>query len=308
MPERPSPTLPYNGRVVHLQRLHENLMILRVRPDDGIYDFRAGQYTTLGLYCREPRIDGVPITTARPGEYLVRRAYSFSCPLLDENGQLVTVHDCDFFEFYIARVARPSDNPPLLTPRLFALNDGRPLFVGRKALGTYTLDGIRPENNVLFVATGTGEAPHNAMLAELLKGGHQGRIGNVVSVRYHRDLAYLPAHEQLQSRYSNYRYVPLTTREPENLDPGHPGYVGKRHVQDLFVTGEIADRLGWNPQPGNTHVFLCGNPAMIGRPRRGADGRFLFPEPAGMMEVLWELGFRPDQPRQRGNVHFEKYW
>ena len=41
---------------------------------------------------------------------------------------------------------------------------------------------------MLFLATGTGEAPHNYMLWELLRRGHTGRILSACCVRYRRDL------------------------------------------------------------------------------------------------------------------------
>ena len=45
-----------------------------------------------------------------------------------------------------------------------------------RATGHYTLAGIPAEANVAFFATGTGEAPHNAMIAELLAAGWPGEI------------------------------------------------------------------------------------------------------------------------------------
>ncbi len=65
-------------------------------------------------------------------------------------------------------------------------------------------------------------------------------------------------------RFPQYRYLPFTTRDPENLDPSHPKYVGKQYLQDLFTSGQLAEAAGDDLSPSNTHVFLCGNPAMIG--------------------------------------------
>jgi ferredoxin--NADP+ reductase len=160
----------------------------------------------------------------------------------------------------------------------------------------------------VFVATGTGEAPHNAMIAQLLAAGHRGRIVAVTCVRYRRDLAYLSAHRTLQAMFANYQYVPLTTREPENLEPCVADYVGKRYVQDYFRSGDFERDTGLALRPDRLHVFLCGNPRMIGAPRREAGGTAALQRLPGMSEVLAERGFTLDQPGALGNIHAERYW
>ena len=45
---------------------------------------------------------------------------------------------------------------------------GRPLNIGEKITGHYTLEPVKPGDTVIFLGTGTGEAPHNYMLWELL--------------------------------------------------------------------------------------------------------------------------------------------
>lgn len=298
--------LAYNANVTEARFVHDDLMILRVRPDDGVIQFQPGQYTTLGLQTDEPRIDGI-CCTETSSSHLIRRAYSISHPLIGDSRQLLAQSDCDFLEFYITLVRKPVDTPPLLTPRLFNLRVGDRIFVDPKAHGRYTLQSIKPCDNVVFAATGTGEAPHNAMLADLLGRNHQGKIASVVSVRFRRDLGYLAAHRQLEKCFPHYRYVPLTTRESQNIDASNPDFVGKLYLQDLFTSGTLADRLGWDPDPADSHVFLCGSPVMIGVPLHN-DDRDDFPVPVGMIEILTRRGFRPDHPRVTGNVHFEKYW
>jgi len=238
---------------------------------------------------------------------LIRRAYSISHPLLDGSRRLLAQKDCDFLEFYITLVGKPFDTPPSLTPRLFNLRPGSRIFVDPKTHGRHTLESIESTDNVVFAATGTGEAPHNAMVAELLGRHHHGKLASIVSVRYRRDLGYLAAHRLLESCFSNYRYIPLTTREEENIDVSKVDFVGKLYLQDIFSSDMLSDRLGWEPDPANTHVFLCGSPLMIEVPVHGDDEN-IFPKPTGMIEVLTHRGFQPNYPRVPGNVHFEKYW
>ena len=235
----------YNAVAIEVRYVHDALMILRVQPDDGISQFQPGQYATLGLRTDEQRIDGVCCVEASASSArLIRRAYSISHPLVDDNGKLITQYDCGFLEFYIALVRKPDDAPPPLTPRLFNLQAGHRIFVDPKVHGRYTLESIKPDDNVILAATGTGEAPHNAMLAELLGRNHQGHIASIVSVRFRRDLGYLAAHRQLERCFVNYRYIPLTTREAENIDPNHPEFVGKLYHQDLFSSDSLSKRLG----------------------------------------------------------------
>ncbi len=298
----------YNATVEEIHFAHDELMILRVVTDGGKPPFAAGQYLTLGLGDCEPRVDGIPSVWNVDAPRLIRRAYSVSCPMLDENNRLLHCDECPFIEFYIVLVQRPIDNPPPLTPRLFALKRGDRLAVGMKPHGHYSIDAVRNGDNVLFAATGTGEAPHNAMIAELLARKHQGRITAVTCVRRKYDLAYLAAHRQLEQLFPQYRYIALTTREPENFDPEDPGYVGKRYLQDLFSSSDYVDTVGFELQPEDTRVFLCGSPSMIGLPTLDSTGTLVFPESLGMAEILTQKGMHLDEPSRPGNVHFEKYW
>ena len=51
----------------------------------------------------------------------------------------------------------------------------------------------------MFFATGTGEAPHNAMVVELLRKGHMGPIVSAVTVRNLADLGYIDKNRELES-------------------------------------------------------------------------------------------------------------
>lgn len=301
----------YNAEVISVRHLHDALMILRVRPDQGPLSFEPGQYTLLGLGAWERRVDNVAINKIKNSDEpsrLVRRAYSISCPMLDEGHHLVTVSELPYLEFYITLIGRLSDDPPMLSPRLFALEEGDRVFLGPHPHGHYVLNNVRPDDTVLYFATGTGEAPHNAHVAELLKRRHRGLIIVATSARYRRDLAYLQAHQLFEQRYDNYHYFPLTTREPENIDMSRVDYLGKTYLQDLIHRDDFQTLLADRFDPNRTHAFVCGNPAMIGLPERSHDGSLHFPQPRGMVETLVGLGLRLDQPHHLGTIHFEKYW
>jgi len=298
----------YNATLVERIDIHQELFRIRVRPDAGIKPFEPGQYIAMGLGNWEPRIQPSQeeILDEKRLQKVVRRAYSISCPMLSQDGILLTCNDVDYLEFYITLVrhgAELTSKSPALTPRLFLLATGDRLIAEAKITGHYTLVGIEPDDTVLMLSTGTGEAPHNAMTAHLLKFGHRGRIVNATTVRNRTDLGYLSEQKQLMARFPQYRYLPMSTRDPENLDPTHPDYVGKQYMQELFVSGRLAEMAGDPLSPTNTHVFLCGNPAMIGIARAGEPE----PEKLGMLPLLIRAGFTNEHPGP-GHVRFEKYW
>ncbi len=65
--------------------------------------------------------------------------------------------------------------------------------------------------------------------------------------------------------------------------------------------------MGIDLDPASAHVYLCGNPAMIGIPRE-VDSALVYPEPVGVVELLTERGFTLDRRKRAGNVHVEEYW
>lgn len=299
----------YNATLTDVIAVHESLRIFRIYPDQGPPRFSGGQYTVLGLGTWEPCVGGPTIrhSDSDASQKVLKRAYSFSSSILDNHGEFLRPGTKIPAEFYITLVPGTAEHSPGLTPRLFTLRVADRLFLGPNAKGHYTLAPVQDGDTVIFAATGTGEAPHNAMLAELLARGHTGMIISLVCVRRRRDLGYWNIHRSLEQRFANYRYVPLTTREPENIDSGLVGYVGKQYLQDYFESRAIDELTGGRLQPDRTHIYLCGNPLMLGLPQRTATGP-IYPVPKGMAEVLVGRGFSLDEPGARGNVHFEKYW
>jgi ferredoxin/flavodoxin---NADP+ reductase len=305
----------YNATVIDRRDVHSDLIRIRIRPDDGIRAFEAGQYVAIGLGRWESRLECCQPepTDDKDALKMARRAYSISCSMW-ENNEIVSLGKVDYLEFYIVLVRKasePDGAPPLLTPRLFRLQVGDRIEIQKKIVGHYTLAGVQPDENVLMIGTGTGEAPHNAMTATLLAQGHRGKIVNVTTVRQSSDLGYLNEHRILEKEFPNYRYLSLTTRDPINMDPSLPGYVGKRYIQDAYTSGWLAEQAGIELSPKNTHVFLCGNPAMIGYVKPGD------PPPAtpGMLTLLSANGFIDPshveghhvEPKA-GVIRFEKYW
>jgi ferredoxin--NADP+ reductase len=297
----------YNATIAWMRKPNPDLMLVRIKSDKPLQVHKAGQYSTLGLGNWEPRAPGCALETLDPAaeENMVRRAYSISCPVVDDQQALLADYGKDWLEFYIVLVRETGRTPPpALTPRLFMLQEGDRLFMGEKIAGHFTLDPVKPGDTVLFLSTGTGEAPHNYMLWELLRRGHEGRILSACCVRYLRDLGYTQTQHELVRRYPNYTYLSLTTREA--LVAGQ-----KVYIQDLITSGQLEEKLGQPLDAARTHVFLCGNPSMIGVPQKDrTTGERTYPTPTGVVEILEKRGFQMDEPAQKkkGNIHFEEYW
>lgn len=298
----------YNATVVSIRKANPDLWIFRIKPDFPIPDHKPGQYTTLGMGTWEPRAPGCqeekPQDPNKPK--LIRRAYSISCSVLDDQGNLLPNAKSDHLEYYIVLVrdSGRGGEAPALTPRLFLLEEGDRVFLGEKITGHYHLDEAKPEQNFVFLATGTGEAPHNYMVWELLNAGHPGKIVSVCCVRYLRDLGYLEMHEKLAEKYPNYSYIWLTTREAAQKN-------NKKYIQDYILSGMLEEKMGSQLTPETSEVFLCGNPKMIGVPETDKKTKTrTYPTPQGVIEILEGRGFQLDDPRAKikGNIHIEEYW
>ncbi len=289
----------YNATLVAVRAVHAELAILHVRPDAPLPPYEAGQWIAIGVGRWEPRAPGFrpEETETEAPHILLRRPFSISSAILAADGsRLLAANDETDYELYVA-LWRDTPRGSALPARLAGLAPGARLWVDDMPHGRNTLAAVRPDDSVLFVASGTGEAPHNRMILELLRRGHRGRIASVVTTRRRIDQAYRAVHEHLAQLFENYRYVPVTTREP-----GEPG----GRIQDLFTSGVLEERAGFRLDPAHCRVFLCGGSDMIGAPRL-VHGERRYPAPPGMIELLERhRGFRADSPDGSVNIHFER--
>ncbi len=102
------------------------------------------------------------------------------------------------------------------------------------------------------------------------------------------------------TRFSNYHYYAMSTRDPENLDPNHPKYVGKQYVQQLFTSGRMAELAGSSLDPQSSCVLV----------RQSSDDWdcqtwHKSADQPGMLQLLQHAGFtNPDTGP--GHVRYEK--
>lgn len=255
-----------NSTVVSRIDVTPELMILRVRPDTGVPNFSPGQYVALGLLGAAPRYEGAePEVEAPAHDKLIKRAYSIGS----------SPEERDFLEFYVAIV--PSGT---LTSRLAMLKEGDRLFCQPKVTGTFTLEGIPQDKNLVLVSTGTGLAPFMSMIRTSSTLASERAVTVVHGVRYPQDFAYAEELRRLEATQQRFAYLPIASRAPESWE-GRKG-----RVQKLFEEGAIS------LNPDLDHVFLCGNPAMI----------------EDIEANLTNSGFVVHSKKNPGNLHVEKYW
>lgn len=263
-----------NATVTMRYEINHGLLVLQVTPDQEMQPFVAGQYTTLGLPGSAPRHHAAdPEEPSPPADKLIRRAYSIASSSLQGK----------YFEFFVALVRDGA-----LTPRLFALNQGDRVHLGRRIVGMFTLDDVPPGKNIVFVATGTGLAPYLSMLRSryAFDAGHHTVIVHGSRVSY--DLGYRTELEGMAARFEHFHYLPIIDH-PER-DPSWTGEVG--YVNRFFTEGTVARLLGHPLTPDRAVVFLCGNPLMID----------------GMMTLLGSLGFRKHTRQEPGEIFVEEFW
>ncbi len=263
-----------NATVTQRTDLAPGLMIIRVKPDGWeLPPFKPGQFAVLGLPADAPRSPRALPEDSGPDAF-PRRAYSIASSSLDRG----------FLEFYIVEVPGGA-----LTPRLFALREGDPLWVGPKLTGLFTLDQTDPARNLVLVATGTGLAPYMSMLRTHLATGGDRRYAVIHGARNSRDLGYRDELFHLQRDYPNFLYLPVISRPAE--DPG--GWTGATgRLQDFWRTNPLDGPWGGHPTPADAELFLCGNPGMV----------------EAMVGVLEAEGFQEHTRKTPGQIHYEKYW
>jgi ferredoxin--NADP+ reductase len=264
-----------NARVALKDELTPRLMIMRIVADGWqLPDFKPGQFTVLGLPESAPRCSlSEPEMSPADPHKLIRRAYSIASSSLTH----------EYIDFYISLVTSGA-----LTPRLFNLNIGDPLWLSPKVTGMFTLDQVPAGKHVVMVATGTGLAPYMSMLSTHLKCGGARRFAVLHGAYHSWDLGYHSELLTLQHLCSNLTYVTTIDRPDQEPVPwtGHVGW-----VQDLWTKGVITTAWGFRLAPDNTHVFLCGNPAMTDT----------------MIEMLNREGFREHSRRKPGEIHVERF-
>ncbi|MFT5586791.1 MAG: ferredoxin--NADP+ reductase [Cognaticolwellia sp.] len=165
-----------------------------------------------------------------------------------------------------------------LTPSLFELPQGAPLWVHTAASGNFTLDRVRDAPSLWLISTGTGIAPYMSMIRH----ASLERFARVVFVHGVRRFAHLAYRREIEDR--GFAHLPVVSREQGQ------GVLHGR-IPDHLGSGAL-ERLAGAKLDDSAQVLLCGNPAMITQ----------------VYGQLIDRGLTKNRPRKPGNITFEAYW
>ena len=264
-----------NSIVTQIIQVSPSMKIFRISPDGwDLPDFIPGQFVSLGLTFSAPRAEGsTPDPEELAPDKLIRRVYSIASSSKTK----------EFIEFYITWVRSGQ-----LTPRMFALNVGDRIELGKRMVGMFTLEQVPEDHNVVLVATGTGVAPYISMLRTNLLGAGTRKIAVIHGAANSWDLGYKSELMLLQNISDRFSYFPTiidADKEPVKWNGD------TRFVQEMWADGVIEDTWGFKPMPDNTHVFLCGNPKMV----------------QSMFDIMSPDGFVEHKKKTPGQIHIESW-
>jgi ferredoxin--NADP+ reductase len=221
----------YYARVLERRDISPDLWVIRIDPG-GPFEFRAGQFATLGV-----EHDGIR----------TERAYS-----------IVSSPYEDALEFFVELVPEGG-----LTPSLFQLQPGGTLLCRKIAKGRFTLDLRSGRTNHLLISTVTGIAPFVSYVRTLYrdwKSGTNAMPGNhklfcLQGASQSFEFGYREELERYAAEAPWFKYVSTVSRPW--LDSNSKGETGR--ADD--VLRKYTDVWGLGPE--TTTAYLCGHPKMI---------------------------------------------
>ncbi len=195
------------------------------------------------------------------------------------------------------RVARafsfvnPPDDPVLefygvivpqgpLSPRLARLASGDALYVAPNPAGFLILSEVPEVETLWLISTGTGLAPFLSILRTPTPWQRFRNVVVVHGVRHAGELVYRDLIAKTAARY-----VSFVSRESA------PGSLEGR-IPAAITDGRLEAAAGVALKPENSHVMLCGNPAML----------------KDAQAALLARGLRKHRRRTPGHISVESFW
>ena len=188
---RKRPELP-QAKLVHRTDISEDLMVIKIEPQLGRFEFKAGQYCTLG----------------REG---VERAYSIASAPYEEE-----------LEIFVELV--PDGG---LTPKMWDMRVGDTMSIRPRAKGLFLLD--EKVHHHFMLATVTGVAPFVSMIRQYLHDNRQGhKFYLLLGASYADELTYDEELSGLSQQHPDcIRFVPTVSRPTEARNSGWQGAKGR---------------------------------------------------------------------------------
>jgi len=237
------------AKVIYTQLLKEDLVIIRIVPDEGMPEYKTGQFLTIG----------VPVPTEN--FKLVRRAYSIASH--PENR--------DYFEFVIRWVRNPL--PGRVTTMLFYASEGDEVKLGYPTGNALLINdklpnGKKDNRRIVCVGGGTGLAPFIAFANHFHDVGDKREVVVLHGASYVDELSYRTLLTDLENESIkrgrdewNFKYRAAISRPKEFFNRSWNGHVGR--VESFFKEGKnglspLDELVGEKITPENTYIYICG--------------------------------------------------
>ena len=237
------------AKVIYTQLLKEDLVIIRLVPDEGMPEYTTGQFLTIG------------VTVPTENYKLVRRAYSIASH--PENK--------DYFEFVIRWVRNPL--PGRVTTMLFYANVGDEMKLGLPTGNALLINdklqnGEKDKRRIICVGGGTGLAPFIAYANHLHDVGDKRQLVVLHGASYIDELSYKRMLTDLEDESIrrgrdewNLIYRAAISRPKELFNRSWSGHVGR--VESFFKEGKngsapIDELVGEKITPENSYLYICG--------------------------------------------------
>ena len=241
------------GEVVDVMHWTETLYSVKVSAPN--VEFIAGQYTKVSLSINDQEV-------ARP--------YSF-----------VNSPNEDILEFYSVSVP----NGPLSTA-MQKLKEGDNINIGPKGNGFLILNEIPITENIWMLATGTAIGPYLSILKTKDSWTKFKKVVLVHAVRYEKELTYQDTIRDIKDQYGDrFIYISYVSREKTNTS------LRGRIPKDIG-NGVLEKEANIQMNPNNTHVMICGNPAML----------------KDTTVELKKIGLKKHRRSSPGHITTENYW
>ena len=241
------------GEVVDVKHWTETLYSVKVSAPN--VEFIAGQYTKVSLSINDQEV-------ARP--------YSF-----------VNSPNEDILEFYSVSVP----NGPLSTA-MQKLKEGDSINVGPKGNGFLILNEIPITENIWMLATGTAIGPYLSILKTKDSWTKFKKVVLVHAVRYEKELTYQDTIRDIKDQYGDrFIYISYVSREETNTSL-------KGRIPKDIGNGVLEKEANIPMNPNNTHVMICGNPAML----------------KDTTVELKKIGLKKHRRSSPGHITTENYW
>ncbi len=273
------------AKVTYMELLKEDLVIIRLVPENGMPEYKTGQFLTIGL----------PIPTEKK---IVRRAYSIASH----------AENRDYFEFVIRWVRKPL--PGRVTTELFYLSVGDEVALGDPTGAALQISEVLPNGQkdnrrIICVGGGTGLAPFIAFAKHFHDTSDKREIVVLHGASYVDELSYKRLLTDLENESEkrgrekwNFRYRAAISRPKEFFNRSWSGHVGR--VESFFKPDKktglspVDEMVGEEITPDNTIVYICGYQGTID----------------GVIEAIGSRGFVTEHEKKSDGsfgIKFESY-